>query len=545
MKKFFKVSTILMVLLSYSCSNNEDQIENPVSLELNVQKDLTELNQSMDKQFNGVVSNRQINIGREEGELSLNDITFEQIAEILPPSINGVLLRASHVDFHDNLVFVSYMKEGPEYLGGIDIIDISNEKDPKIISRITSDQADFTSIKFNDSKLLFTLAADVESNPYLTAYANLGEVYVNSDGSIDNLRITPLSGYAAVDVAPLNASSIIALSGSNGSVTKIGTDLFNIQLENPIEDLRSIAIANEKIAVLSGNKGLLLLNPQTLEVQQAIQTHELTPESKRTISFFGEQILVSEGSNGVGIYNWNVPNRTLSLPIQVLSDEVYDSNDIVTNAVTTTDNFVFMANGGAGLGISKINTLDNTVLEAGVLDTDGSVNYVKGTNKYIFLASGKGGLKIIKIQTSSGSEEFANCNEYPLYRGHANLNVNSNEVLNYRGATTLKNLNVGGELTYCGSLNIAHSVNINSNGIFNMYGSLAVGRYGKNYDLNINSGSVLKIHGNLTIYGNLNLNSGSKLEFVGSDSTIHVYGRVKRNSGSQVVGDYQDTSNKL
>lgn len=234
-----------MVLLSYSCSNNEDQIENPVSLDLNVQKDLTELNQSLDKQFNGVVSNRQINIGREEGELSLNDITFEQIAEILPPSINGVLLRASHVDFHDNLVFVSYMKEGPEYLGGIDIIDISNEKDPKIISRITSDQADFTSIKFNDSKLLFTLAADVESNPYLTAYANLGEVYVNSDGSIDNLRITPLSGYAAVDVAPLNASSIIALSGSNGSVTKIGTDLFNIQLENPIEDLRSIAIANE------------------------------------------------------------------------------------------------------------------------------------------------------------------------------------------------------------------------------------------------------------------------------------------------------------
>ena len=76
MRNFFKVCTILMVLLSYSCSNNEDQIENPVSLDLNVQKDLTELNQSLDKQFNGVVSNRQINIGREEGELSLNDKYF-------------------------------------------------------------------------------------------------------------------------------------------------------------------------------------------------------------------------------------------------------------------------------------------------------------------------------------------------------------------------------------------------------------------------------------------------------------------------------------
>ena len=115
----------------------------------------------------------------------------------------------------------------------------------------------------------------------------------------------------------------------------------------------------------------------------------------------------------------------------------------------------------------------------------------------------------------------------------------------YRGAATLKNLNVGGDFTFCGSINIQNSTNINSQGTFNMRGAMAVGIFGRNHDLNINSGSVLRIEGTLVVYGNLNLNSGSTLEFVGNGSRIHVFGNVRQNSGSTVIGNYIDTSNKL
>ena len=78
-----------------------------------------------------------------------------------------------------------------------------------------------------------------------------------------------------------------------------------------------------------------------------------------------------------------------------------------------------------------------------------------------------------------------------------------------------------------------------------MSGSLAIGGIDRNDHLNINSGSVLRVEGNLTVYGDLNLNSNSTIEFIGNNSSIHVYGEVRKNKNSNVIGNYTDTSDKL
>jgi hypothetical protein len=115
----------------------------------------------------------------------------------------------------------------------------------------------------------------------------------------------------------------------------------------------------------------------------------------------------------------------------------------------------------------------------------------------------------------------------------------------FKGSAQLKNVNVGGTFLFCGSLAIENNLNVNSNGVMEVYGSFAFGQYKQNTSLNINSNSVLRLSGSVVIYGDLKLNSGAKLEFVGQGNTITVYGDVTINSGASISGNFTDTEGKL
>ena len=126
-----------------------------------------------------------------------------------------------------------------------------------------------------------------------------------------------------------------------------------------------------------------------------------------------------------------------------------------------------------------------------------------------------------------------------LIGGNSNLNINGNEKAAYSGSAQLKNVNIGGEFLFCGSLAIENNLNINSNGLMHVVGSFAFGKYRKNTSINVNSNSTLRLTGSTVIYGDLRLNSGATLEFVGEDNVITIYGDVQINSGARVIGRIQ------
>jgi flagellar basal body rod protein FlgF len=109
----------------------------------------------------------------------------------------------------------------------------------------------------------------------------------------------------------------------------------------------------------------------------------------------------------------------------------------------------------------------------------------------------------------------------------------------------LKTVNIGGTFLFCGSLAIEQNLNVNSDGLMTVNGSFVFGQYKKNTSLNVDSQSKLQLHGNAVIYGDLKLNSGSTLEFLGEGNTITVHGTVTVNSGAQIIGNYTDTEGKL
>ena len=57
-----------------------------------------------------------------------SSVTIQLIAALSPPEYNGEVLQASHVRIADHYAYVSYNTQGPRYLGGVDIVDISSPK---------------------------------------------------------------------------------------------------------------------------------------------------------------------------------------------------------------------------------------------------------------------------------------------------------------------------------------------------------------------------------------------------------------------------------
>ncbi|MEO2070049.1 MAG: hypothetical protein ABGW99_01780 [Zunongwangia sp.] len=553
MSKRLLAGWIILSILVISCSDSNNNFdENEYTQEnFKINNDAGTLENVLNRNGAGVLSISSITAIKanrskqavEDEDPQVSNIALEQIATVDPPIVDGTTLRASHVKIDGNYAYVTYMMEGEAYLGGVDIINIEDKTNPFVTSRVTSDIVDFTSAYFSNGRLYFASAVDTDELLNLEYRANLGYVNVSAGNFLQNFQLKPIEGNVAVDISGFD-DKIIGVSGATGVLGLYDAASLETIAEQPIPDLRSIAYGNNKIAVLSGSEGLAMYNPGDLSVLNRINTPNLASESKRTIAFKDQAILVAEGGNGVGIYDSNSGNTLQQLSIPLPVDAAYDSEDVVTNAVSIAGDFILMANGGAGFGIAKLDE-NNTLVEEGIVDLEGSSNYIQSDGDYIFVASGTGGLKIIKVSQPEATDNFAACESYDVYRGNSNLNVNSNQVMAYRGAATLKNLNVGGDFTFCGSINIQNSTNINSQGTFNMRGAMAVGIFGRNHDLNINSGSVLRIEGTLVVYGNLNLNSGSTLEFVGNGSRIHVFGNVRQNSGSTVIGNYIDTSNKL
>ncbi|GAA0878601.1 hypothetical protein GCM10009119_15690 [Algoriphagus jejuensis] len=470
-----------------------------------------------------------------------SELPIVLISQVDAPEFQGVKLRATHVDIDGDYAYVGYNMEGPSYLGAVEIFDISDAYNPKIVSQALFTDAEVSSLEYSDGTLQLAMAVDIDGDFGVSSPANLGRVSVSGGKFTSGFSFTSMDGFVATDVTMVGNST--AVSTGNPGILGLVDIAGNVSQQVELEDLRSVAFGNDKLAVLSGIEGAIIYNPSNLSELAKISLGNSTPESKRTIAIADNNLYVSEGAAGAGIYNLNDGQLLSKLPIPI-NPEGTDPGDVVTNAVSVDKSLLFMANGAAGISVADVKN-PSAAKSMGILDLDGSSNFVRNEENFVFVATGAGGLQILKYSIPVGNPTEALCKDLPTYSGNSNLNVNSNEKMAFTGAVSLKNVNVGGELLFCGSMAIENSLNVNSNGVMQVVGSFAFGQYKKNTSLNVNSNSYLKLTGSTVIWGDLKLNSGATLEFVGEGNTIHVYGDVTINSGAKIIGNYTDSSGKL
>lgn len=544
MKKvsLFFLATAFAVSCSDETTVYQDKLQDDIVLEDSEAKLLNSIN--YDKA--GVLDifdedNASGKTSKNSVEEQAGDYPLTLVAQINPPSRSGYApLTASHVDVVGDYAYVAYNTIADGYAGAIDIINISNPNRPRITSRLFYLNADVNSIKYEDGYVYAVGGVDSETSVRATSNSFVAKISV-SGGRLDISSIAYgfQEGYNATDIV-ISDSKVLVTSGRNGYLASYNKNTIVLENEVPFDDLRSVAIKNDKIAVLDASSGVKLLN-QNFDV-----TGEFTIDSdfgvntKRTLDFVGDNIIVSEGSKGAGVYN---ASGALLEYISIFANpnNVADQ-DAVTNAVATNGDVILMANGGAGLCLSEDN--GNNADLVGIIELEASVNYVASKGDYIFAAAGSNGLQIIKLNRPDESLA-AQCATSPAYSGNARLIVNQGETLAYRGSKRFNTIKVNGELLLCGSWTSRNSVNVNASALFEMYGTLVVGRNHKRRKITVGQGATFRVEGNLTIYGDLVLEDGATIDFVGNGSVVNIFGKVKKSSTAIVNGDFVDVQNKF
>ncbi len=547
MKRFFHlfISASLFVV---SCSDETTVYDEPKD-DLRVETNETLLENSVVYDNAGVLD--ILDEATVTGKTSLTaknevagDYPLTLVAQIDVPSFDGGgNLTASHVDVEGNFAYVSYNTVDDGYVGGVDIIDVSDPTNPRVTSRLYYTNADINSIKYDNGYVYIAGGVDAERSVRATSNSFVAKIVANNGRLNIDAGITYgfQEGYNATDVE-VTASQVIVTSGQEGFVTIYNKSDLTASNEAPFLDLRAVAVKDNSIAVLDASSGVHILDENLNSIRDIAIDSDFGVNTKRTLDFNGENIVVAEGSKGAGVYNASTGTFIEYIPI-LLNPESVDNADVVTNAVATNEQVLLMANGGAGLCLSEEQQNDNTDL-VGIIQLEGSINYVASKDDYIFAASGKEGLQIIKLNRPNQSL-ITRCADLTAYQGSANLNVNGGDNLSFRGSKRFNDFNVSGSLLLCGSWTVKENANINQDALFEMNGTFVVGRNSRKRNVNVNSGATLRVEGNLTIYGNLVLNDGATIEFIGENSVVNIFGNVIRNGDTNVTGTFRDIRNSF
>ena len=401
---------IIIFLIVIGCKKNDDQTirkssDNIGSKGMLINNNLNTLNERISLADNtsayifGDTAKKTIKSSK--GTLS-SSVTIQLIARLSPPEYNGEVLQASHVRIVDHYAYVTYNTQGPRYLGGVDIVDISSPADPKLVSSVI-----FINKETNKGKDVSAVdvkySQSAESNTFLwitgadeTRDSAFAERYkLNSSNQFESGQSVnfSLKGYVGTDVRFYN-DKVYVTSGTGGGLTILDNQMKEVSFMN-LENARSVDVNKDFEIALGGNPGHLY-NPGIWDKEIGGSTD---PEAKSILRLYNKFALVALGEEGLKCYDVssNMPSTVISALPGPAVPEGESPLDYVTNGVSVSDNgWVYIANGAGGMDIAKIDT-DGQLTWMGNVNLDASVNFVEANANYVFVARGVLGLKILKV----------------------------------------------------------------------------------------------------------------------------------------------------
>ncbi|MCX2719672.1 hypothetical protein [Lentiprolixibacter aurantiacus] len=542
--------TVLLfaMLLATSCSDETTIFNDDLQQDLWVENSEDALSSSISFASSGVLDiyedsglgSKAASAGREE---QAGDYPLNLVAQVRPPDDpSRGPLTSSHVFVENDYALVSYNTVGEEYFGAVDIINIKDPAKPRLVSRLLFPNADINALISENGYVYAAGGLDAEVSVTATSNSFVAKIPA-PNGKIDvsaGITYGFQQGFNANDLR-ISGDKLLVTSGKEGSLTIYNKSDLSIVNEFPYFDLRSIALSEDRVALLDAGSGLKILDASFQLIKEIPISTDLGLASKKTIDFQGDRIIVAEAGKGAGVYSESTGNLIEYLPIAINPDGI-TADERVTNAVVSNENVVLMANGGAGLCLNE--EKDGALRPYGVVQLEGSINYVQSKGDYIIAASGREGLQIIKLNRPSESLE-SRCSDLPMYSGSSKLFVPEGQQLEYKGAKRFNNINVSGSLLLCGTWTVLNNVSINEGGLFEYRGHLFTGQNSARKEVRVGQNATLRVEGSLTIYGDLILEDGASLEFLGDASRANIFGQVIRGANVQISGSFEDVRNKF
>ncbi|HYX05282.1 MAG TPA: DUF4114 domain-containing protein [Bacteroidales bacterium] len=330
---------------------------------------------------------------------------FKLKAEVDAPVYEGSTLQATHVAIHEHYAFVTFNTKGPDYLGGVEVFDVTDLKNPVIISQAIFPKADVSSVDYANGKL-FIVGANGEfetmgySNPAFLEVLSLNENHEIT--SVDT--IIGLSSYVGTDVL-VTGGKIYTTSGSDGGLTVFDATDYSLIKSVDISDARSVASNDNYVYVLQGQDGRVnVFTKSDVALQSVYEVGGAnTPESKSELAVRNEYILAALNEGGTEVLK---SDGTLQQHIaRPETPEGELSENHVTNSVSLNGDLVLLGNGESGVYVGGMVTEQHdSILMLGSMQFEASqsTNFVESRDDVIFVATGLGGLKILGISIDEG-----------------------------------------------------------------------------------------------------------------------------------------------
>lgn len=402
---------VVLAACEKDSNDNQEQVRNLEENNIFVNSNSTELTSRI-KKVNELMLVEEVNDSRlknaqEPPKVDLTkNYTFTLRAEVEAPKYKDNTLMATHVRILDNYAFVTYNTKGDTYLGGLEVFDVSDISNPKIVWQAVFSKADVSSVDYYNNKLYIVGAQDFESTPEdkLRTPAMLQVLSLNNKREISKVdTILNLDSYAGTDVK-VTSEGIYATSGSNGFL-KIYNHKFDSVYAVAVSDARSVDVNSNNAYVLSGQPGKISVfsrnNPSLLT--SYAPGGATIPESKSEIAANDSYVFSALNDGGLKVFN---TDGTLKQYIpKPVTPEGMKEEDFVTNSVSLNGDLVLLGNGEAGLYIGGIvsSRSDSIFLLGSIRFGDyESANFVESKDSVIFVATGLGGLKILSISIDEG-----------------------------------------------------------------------------------------------------------------------------------------------
>jgi hypothetical protein len=414
---------VIFLFVGISCKKTEiDNSKNPIAIikdsvelakDVLVNNDLSLLNNRItpinDSAYTFVDTNGDSKGGITPKILGSSSITIQVIAQLSSPKFNQEVLQASHIRIVNGYAYIVYNTQGARYLGGVDIVNISTAINPQLISNIIFNGKDVSSIdiepKGSGNNNFVWITGAEENNPDLTTPAIVERYILNSSNQFkainDPKQFYDLKGYVGTDVKFRN-NKIYVTSGTGGGLTVLnnGMNLINYY---PLDNARSVDANSMYVIALGGNPGHLF-NP---DVWNKLIGGATDPEAKSIVRLYTNSAakcnynfaLAALGEAGLKCFN--LASTTVEIAVSLLPRPTVPNGgnawDYVTNGVSISNNWVYIANGAGGLDIAKLNTTTGQLTWIGNINLGSSANFVEASSNYVFVATGLGGLKILKV----------------------------------------------------------------------------------------------------------------------------------------------------
>lgn len=337
--------------------------------------------------------------------------TMSLKAQVAPPSIGGQVLQATSVSIVGNLAVVSYNMAGNPYLGGVDVIDITNRNQPVLMSQALFQNTDVSAVTVSGSNV-YLAEATGDTGFAAPAVAELLQLSGNQLVLTGNRR-TALSSFAATSIA--SGTRVYATSGDSGSLFVLDPASFAVTSSIPLHDARWVAVGGGLVAVVQGTPGKLsVYNESDMSpVGSWLFAGADIAQSKSQAVLVGGKAFIAAGDSGVQILNASTGTKLGAVPRPNPDSLGLSPSVVVTNSVTIDQDLMFISNGEAGVylaqGAQAFSTTAAGTLPAitmrgklrfGSLQSVNHVAYSAGgpgNPGVLIVAAGLGGLKILQV----------------------------------------------------------------------------------------------------------------------------------------------------